>query len=137
MNKIALKRSIVTMANQKKYMRGRSRNVLIRGARVIAFVASRVLFSRNMLVKINDLGRNMEYDAAEYVGSFVDATYGEREIYRRDYFGKGVEKKFENITVMVPERFHEVLTNMYGDYLQLPPKEKQIPLHEYIAYYNI
>lgn len=36
---------------------------------------------------------------------------------------------FENVQVRVPKNYHECLTDLYGDYMQLPPKEKQIPLH--------
>lgn len=35
------------------------------------------------------------------------------------------EKKFEDIMVNVPNKNHEYLTKMYGDYMQIPPVEKR------------
>ena len=36
---------------------------------------------------------------------------------------------FENLIVNVPAGVHEHLTTCYGDYMQLPPEEEQVPLH--------
>ena len=36
---------------------------------------------------------------------------------------------FEDAQLMIPKGWHEVLTEVYGDYMQLPPVEKRVPTH--------
>lgn len=36
---------------------------------------------------------------------------------------------FEDAQLMIPKGWHEVLTEVYGDYMQLPPEEKRVPTH--------
>ena len=46
-------------------------------------------------------------------------------IYKKSDFGKGKKVDFEDIKVNVPENYDEILTTLYGDYMQLPPEEKR------------
>lgn len=51
--------------------------------------------------------------------------------YRLDKFDKGIfadtkKVKFENLTVNAPIGFDDYLRIIYGDYMQLPPKEKRV-----------
>ena len=39
------------------------------------------------------------------------------------------EMKFEDTKFYVPSGWKQCLTQLYGDYMKLPPKEKQIPEH--------
>ena len=36
---------------------------------------------------------------------------------------------FENTELCIPEGWEQCLTQLYGDYMKLPPKEKQVPEH--------
>ena len=36
---------------------------------------------------------------------------------------------FEDAQLMIPKGWHEVLTEVYGDYMQLPPEDKRVPTH--------
>jgi hypothetical protein len=39
---------------------------------------------------------------------------------------------FEGIELPIPAGYHTFLTEQYGDYMKLPPAEKQIPRHDAI-----
>lgn len=52
-------------------------------------------------------------------------TYKFKEMFPKEWFGKGVSLDFEDTTVLCPVSYHRVLTQMYGDYMQLPPTEKR------------
>ncbi len=41
---------------------------------------------------------------------------------------------FENLKVKVPIGYDAFLRCHYGDYMKLPPKEEQVPHHEYKVY---
>lgn len=43
--------------------------------------------------------------------------------------GETVSMPFEDTHLQCPLDWHSVLTQLYGDYRKLPPKEKQIPTH--------
>lgn len=55
--------------------------------------------------------------------------WGKKEIVPIDWYGKGIDMQFENLIVKVPEYYDKWLTQVYGNYMQLPPKEKQITHH--------
>ena len=48
---------------------------------------------------------------------------------RRDSFEKTVMLEFEGKEYPGPANYDEVLTNIYGNYMQLPPEDKQKPHH--------
>ena len=57
----------------------------------------------------------------------------------RDFAGDGDQFStltFEGREFTVPYDYDAVLTKTYGDYMTPPPKEKQIPVHTYVAYYK-
>ena len=52
---------------------------------------------------------------------------------KKEYFGEPKIYEFEGLEVYGPSNADAYLTNLYGDYMQLPPKEKQISHHDFIA----
>ena len=56
-------------------------------------------------------------------------AWGKKEITPVHWFGEGVELRFEGIKVNAPSMYHEWLTQVYGDYMQLPPEEKRVAHH--------
>lgn len=45
------------------------------------------------------------------------------QIFNKNGFKKVKKAKFEDIEVNVPANYDEILTSLYGDYMQLPPEE--------------
>nr|WP_292741595.1 LicD family protein [Methanobrevibacter sp.] len=45
------------------------------------------------------------------------------QIFNKNGFKKVKKAKFEDIEVNVPSNYDEILTSLYGDYMQLPPEE--------------
>ena len=48
---------------------------------------------------------------------------------KREWVEPVEELDFEGHMLMVPSFYHEVLTEIYGDYMQLPPEEQRVPSH--------
>ena len=67
------------------------------------------------------------------VGNFTSAKRmtGDKEI-----FNSFVELSFENKKYPAPVGYKKWLEAFYGDYMKLPPKEKQVSLHKFKAYYK-
>ena len=55
--------------------------------------------------------------------------------YKSDLF-ESIKIKFENILVPVPKEYDSILTNLYGDYNCLPPKEKRGEWHKGKIYFD-
>ena len=60
----------------------------------------------------------------EWVSCFFATTPMENSMKRSEIFPLA-DKKFEYLTVKVPGKNHECLTRKFGDYMQIPPPEKQ------------
>lgn len=63
-------------------------------------------------------------------------AYGKKEIIPVQWCQKGIYLSFEGIQVHVAEHYHEWLTQLYGDYMKLPPENKRIP-HHYVAAFDL
>ncbi len=60
----------------------------------------------------------------EWVSCFFGTTPMENSMKRSEIFPL-TKKKFEYLMVNVPGKNHDCLTRKFGDYMQIPPKEKQ------------
>lgn len=78
--------------------------------------------------KLNKMGESEKTDYRMVL------TWGS-ELVKTIYFEDFEYKEFEGLQVRVPKMYHEYLTDMYGDYMQLPPVEKRIT-HDFKAYYE-
>lgn len=56
-------------------------------------------------------------------------TWGAKEIFPAEWFRDTVELEFEGLTVRAPIDYDKWLTQLYGDYMQLPPPEKRVSHH--------
>ena len=61
-------------------------------------------------------------------GSYLANIYGRwkmKEIIPIDYYGENVRYPFDKLYLCGLKKYDEYLTQLYGDYMQLPPVEKQ------------
>ena len=63
-----------------------------------------------------------------YLANYSGA-WGEKEIVPFEWYGEGVELEFEGLIVKAPTKYEKWLTQVYGDYMQLPPEEKRVTHH--------
>lgn len=75
-----------------------------------------------------------DFKNSDYVVNY-NGVYGNKEITHIKIIGKPVLYQFEDTKFYGVEDFHNFLKNVYGDYMTLPPKEKQIN-HSIIAKFN-
>ena len=64
-----------------------------------------------------------------------NGAWGKKEIVPADWYGEGCTLRFEGLAVSAPAQYDKWLTQVYGDYMQLPPVEKRIT-HDFKAYYE-
>lgn len=64
-----------------------------------------------------------------YYGFFFGRTRFHNSVVRKDLYGTPKYVPFEDSMFPVPEQYHKYLTQMFGDYMQLPPIEQRKGLH--------
>jgi LPS biosynthesis protein len=105
---------------------------------------NKLSFKGKVLLKISDLVfpnikaaieskekfmKKYPLEKCSYIVNYC-GNWGDREIVPKDYMGLPRKLHFEDIEINVPDKYDEYLTNIYGDYLTLPPVEKQIGHHD-------
>lgn len=105
---------------------------------IILFFAKFILIPLKrsfLLKKIDEKSRKYENSCmSKYVGTVATGIYGEREILKREWFESRKLVKFEGQLFYAPIGYKELLTQLYGNYMKLPPKEQQITHHDNIVW---
>ena len=84
---------------------------------------------QKIIVKMDVLSKKyVNENTSTYCGAAC-SVYGEREIFRKTDLSQTVECKFEGHSFFIPKSYDLVLSQLYGDYMKLPPEEKRIPHH--------
>lgn len=82
-----------------------------------------------LLSKLEGIARRYSFESAENLIVY-GGSYGAKEIMPRTFCeGDDIEMPFEGISIMMPSGYETYLTKIYGDYMQLPPVEKQVSHH--------
>ena len=66
--------------------------------------------------------------------AFIPSKFKEKEVFTKETFEDLIEVPFEHQTLSAPKQYDALLKQYYGDYMTLPPKEKQFYSHEFEAY---
>ncbi len=82
--------------------------------------------------------RAMKYDVntSEYIGVSTFPHYGYRECVKGSSFLKSEKRVFEGILFSTPYNYDEYLSNIYGEYMKLPPVDNQVSHHDFEAYWR-
>lgn len=80
---------------------------------------------RAVAVKDNKKKSRLRY-YSNYQPDFLYVTV------EKEWCDQVVDLPFEDTVLMAPKSWHQVLTWIYGDYKELPPKEKRVPAHSSI-----
>lgn len=83
-------------------------------------------FWNKCLLKI---AKKYKYEECEYVGVVTSCFHTMEEYIRREGYGTPVKVEFEGKLYNAPADTHTYLSNLYGDYMQLPPVEKRVAHH--------
>lgn len=91
---------------------------------------------RDILRKAATLHRKYPYETSTYVGTVESCFNFKSNRYKKEWFSKAVVTEFEGVSFKIPVGYHEVLTQLYGDYMQLPSAEQQVTHHRNKTYWR-
>lgn len=87
------------------------------------------LFKENFAQRFNEkLQKYNRTENVKYTGS-LSGNQSMQWVYKKEWHESFIEVPFEDMTAKIPGGYDELLTNAYGNYMSLPPKEKQVPGH--------
>ena len=94
-------------------------------------------FPRNKIIKlINKNASKISFETSDEVASIVDCHWGcEKERMPRKEYEKRQKFQFEGEQFWGTSAYDLYLTNLYGDYMTPPPKDKQVSHHGFTAYW--
>lgn len=107
---------------------------LIRWVKNLLYPVSRLVSSRWVCEQLNALCAAYPYEESAMVSNVV---WGEekKDIMPRAWYDSSVTGLFEDKEIIIPAAYHQILQQLYGDYMQLPPEEERI-VHEFEAYWK-
>ena len=71
------------------------------------------------LKKIDNMLKKYSIKTSNYIGTIMGA-YRTGEMVPKNYFGNPTEYEFESVKLYGPEKYHQYLTHIYGNYMKEP-----------------
>lgn len=90
---------------------------------------------RRLIATMDGISHSYDYDKAHNVQVYT-GSYGYREIFPKEWLGKGKMFRFEDTEVPLPEEYDKYLRHFFNDYMQFPPEEQRVEKH-HRAYVNL
>ena len=89
------------------------------------------LDTQKRLEKLDKALRRYDYDKSKYVVNFMGA-YKFNEMFKKEIYENTAEYDFEGKKLIAPKDYDTVLTQMYGDYMKIPPEHQQNKHHSQV-----
>lgn len=100
------------------------KSIILKILKLISKLYNTNKLKKKLNLSINKFNNKKTYSVASYGGCYLF-----KEILKKEYFEDIIEHKFENHNFYIPKKYDELLRNYYGNYMKLPPKEKQVSNH--------
>jgi lipopolysaccharide cholinephosphotransferase len=127
------KKKLLTLRSVKiDNKRSMYKNLILR---IVQIVPDSIVNEQEICRQIEKLCVKKDFNTCAFVGNLVGA-WGQKEIMGRELFGQPKLYKFEDIMVYSQENLDGYLSQLYGDWRKLPPKERQVSHHDHILNLN-
>lgn len=133
---------IKNLVNEKLLLLNRikiSRSYSVKSKNILKNIIPCLPYSKTSIQKNNRKNDNIAKTYIKTNTNYYKIYHGPNDkgvFYSKSLFGKPKEKLFEGIKVNVPEKYHEYLTQFYGNYMQLPPKKDRVA-HHFISKFDL
>lgn len=126
---------LTKMLNTKKAIVDNQRSflnnlVILLGKMLLIFTSV-----KSILHRFDSICYEVSYDSAEYIATVV-AAYGTFEAMRKELLEQTNLAEFEGRMYRIPKNYDIYLTQIYGNYMQLPPVEERVSHHTFKAWWK-
>lgn len=127
--------SMMFLSTRKYFSKGLTEGKIARLLKYPIYLLAKIMGKDFWAKRIENIVSMYDWDTCSYVGC---AIWGGRLIYTgiapKDYYCKLIKCQFGQYEFFIPERYDEILTKRYGDYMALPPEDKRVYHHLFKAY---
>lgn len=99
-----------------------------------AYVYAKTLGKDYFQRKLEKMANVKSYDESNYIGCVTWLSWGEKDIFKREWFDETIMTKFEKYQFRIPKEYDKILRHEYGDYMKLPSEEDRVGHHYFRAY---
>ena len=104
--------------------------------KVINRIIPRIIGSKNLVKMIEKNAQTYKYENSEYVIRMRNTPNGFTGALKKEVYDLPVKKEFEGYEFFVPRDYDAWLTRFFGNYMELPPKEKRTRHHNNMCFYK-
>ena len=122
--------NLLTLKNLAPKNRSFGKSLIYYGGKTITTLLPYSLLMR--MIERN--ARRYANEKSEFVSQVVYPLYKDRTTWPKTIFDSTIPHVFEGKKYEIPKGYDEMLKITYGDYMKLPPKEKQIAHHDFVAW---
>lgn len=98
-------------------------------------VASCLFPFKYVLSRTIKLMKTFDFNSSKLAGN-LSWGFGEKRIFNRNMYEEYIDVEFEGNMFRSLKDYDKYLSHVYGDYMKLPPKEKQVTHHVFEAWWK-
>lgn len=114
------------LSTESRASLGAGTNLFKAIVKIPAILLGRAIGTTNINLHLDRIAKKYNYDLSKYVGAITYGIYGMGERCVREEVLRFVQVEFEGYSFMAPGCWDSYLKGIFGDYMTLPPKEKQV-----------
>lgn len=131
----SFKRNLLVAAQWRKFFKSKTHSWYYEPFRFLFFLMSRFVNKSKLFDSIQKKYKNVDFDNVNFAAA-VGGSYREKEILPKSVFANYVSLPFEGSEFKAISDYDKYLSSLYGEYMKLPPEEKRVSHHTFIAYYK-
>lgn len=131
----SFKRNLLVAAQWRKFFKSKTHSWYYEPFRFLFFLMSRFVNKSKLFDSIQKKYKNVDFDNVNFAAA-VGGSYREKEILPKSVFANYVSLPFEGSEFKAIADYDKYLSSLYGEYMKLPPEEKRVSHHTFIAYYK-
>lgn len=135
MRKTSFLRELLVARNWKTFKRSKTKSIIFEPIRFLLFILSRFANEKKLIYKIKRKNEIFSKTFKTYSGC-ICGSYRYKEIVKTSTYKDYALHRFEDSDFYIVCEYDYYLSSLFGDYMKLPPKEKQITHHSFNAFYK-
>jgi len=126
--------SFVFLATRLRFAMGLTKGFVRKLLKFPSYIYAKTMGISFFVQKLEKASGQYSYEKSNFVGCVVWAVGGAREVFKKDTIENTTLMLFEGNEFRIPESYDDILKQIYGEYMKLPPEAERIPHHTYKAY---
>ncbi len=127
---IRLRSRIWEASLKKNEIKNKESRLINRIVKACFTIGIRIFGIRRSYNYMMNFVKQKDFESSEWIASAVGGAGIERELIKREYFENTIEMEFEGKVFRAPVGYEKYLSNLYGNYMKLPPMEQRVASHK-------